>query len=108
MTPTIASLRIGRGIVASENGIDACLDQLGSLVSEMARARVETNVAAATGQRALARIAAAQLKLIEARADVIRAHEDLRRIAETADFPTDCPEETFTGAELDREAQIAA
>jgi hypothetical protein len=108
MTPTIASLRIGRGITASENSIDTLLAQLGNLVSEMAKARIETNVAAVTGQRALTRLAAAQMKLIEVRADVVRAHEDLRRIAESADFPTDCPEETFVGAELDQDVQLAA
>lgn len=92
MTPQIAALRIGRGLVASENGIDAVLAHTGELIATMTSARVETGSPAATGHRAIARVAAAQAKIVEARQDLIRAHEDLRRIAETADTPTECPE----------------
>ena len=108
MTPEIAALRIGRGLNASENGIDAVLGHVGALISEMAQARVATGSPAATGQRAIAFAAAAQAKIVEARQDLIRAHEQLRRIAETADTPTDCPdEEPIFGAELDGEREAA-
>ena len=92
MTPQIAALRIGRGLAASEDGIDAALAHTGELIATMTTARVETGSATATGHRAIARVAAAQAKLVGARQDLIRAHEDLRRIAETADTPTECPE----------------
>lgn len=91
MTPQIAALRIGRDLNASEDGIDQLIATTGSLLSTMTTARVETGSPAATGHRAIARIASAQAKLVEARMDFIRAHEDLRRIAETADTPMDCP-----------------
>lgn len=93
MTPQIAALRISRDMNVSENGIDQLIAATGNLLSTMTTARVETGSSAATGHRAIARVAAAQSKLVEARLDFIRAHEDLRRIAETADTPTECPEE---------------
>lgn len=91
MTPQIAALRIGRSLAASEDGIDGVLAQTGELIAAMTLARVQTGSPAATGHRAIARVAAAQAKLVEARQDLIRAHEDLRRLAETADTPTECP-----------------
>ena len=55
MTPQIAALRIGRGIVASENGIDTVIARTGELIATMTSARVETGSPAATGHRAIAR-----------------------------------------------------
>jgi hypothetical protein len=108
MTPQIAALRIGRSLNTSETTLDTLIAGMGSLMSEMAQARVATGSPAATGHRAIARIVAAQSKIVEARMDLIRAHEDLRRIAETADTPTDCPEEFLpTGAQLDGEREAA-
>ena len=94
MTPDIAAMRIGRGLTTSEDGIDTLLSNLGTLMAEMVAARVATGSPAATGHRAIARLAAAQSKIVEARQDLIRAHEDLRHIAETSGTPTECPEET--------------
>lgn len=91
MTPQIAAMRIAPRLTASEDGIDSLLSQLAELVGEISTARVATGSAAATGHRAIARAVAAQSKIVEARADLIRAHEDLRKIAETADIPNDCP-----------------
>lgn len=108
MNSQIAALRIGRGLTASELGIDGLLAELGKLACELATARVETAASVVTGHRAMARVVAAQAKVIEARSDLIRAHEDLRRIAETADMPTDCPDEAFTGAEIDDATRVAA
>lgn len=107
MTPQIAALRIGRSLTASEDSVDALLGQIAGLTGELTAARLATGAAAATGHRALARVAAAQIKMIEVRMDLIRAHQDLYRIAETADVPTDCPKETFTGAELESEREAA-
>lgn len=100
MTPQIAALRIGRGIIASENGIDAVIAEISALIGSMATARVETGQSAVTGHRAIARVAEAQSKLVGARQDLIRAHEDLRRIAETADTPTECPDWSKPSAEV--------
>jgi hypothetical protein len=105
MTPQIAALRIARSLTASEDGIDSVLAHVGTLTTDLTTARLATGLPAATGHRALARVASAQAKLVEARMDMIRAHEDLRRIAETADTPTDCPP---MGAELDAEHRAAA
>jgi len=93
MTPHVAALRIGRGLAASEDGVDSLLAELGGLLAAMTSARVETGAPAATGHRAIARVAAAQAKLVEARQDLIRAHQDLRRVAETAGTPTECPDD---------------
>ena len=100
MTPHVAALRIGRGLAASEDGVDAALAHTGELIAAMTSARVETGSPAAMGHRAIARVAAAQAKLVEARQDLIRAHEDLRRIAETADTPTECPDDIGGGVLL--------
>ncbi|MFN6934357.1 MAG: hypothetical protein ACK4NZ_04310, partial [Tsuneonella sp.] len=75
----------------SEDRADTLLGDLSVLMSEMVRARLATGAPAATGHRAIARLASAQSKIVEARQDLIRAHEDLRQIAETADTPTECP-----------------
>lgn len=91
MTPAIATLRIGRALNATEDSIDTTLAGIAALLGELVEARLAIETPAATGHRALARIAGAQLKVIEARADLIRAHEDLRRLAETSDMPTECP-----------------
>jgi len=107
MTPQIAALRIGRDLNSSEDGIDALLATMGSLLSNLTTARIATGSPAATGHRAIARVAAAQAKLVEVRMDLIRAHEDLRRIAETADTPMECPEE-WTGADLPEERREVA
>jgi hypothetical protein len=107
MTPQIAALRIGRRLNASENGIDTAISEIAALTGELASARLATGTPAATGHSALAFVAAAQAKLVEARRQMILAHEGLRRIAETADVPTDCPDEAFTSAELDNEREAA-
>ena len=92
MTPEVASLRIARSIRSVENDMDELLAKAGELLAEMARARVGTARAAAIGQRPLARVAAMQQSLIEARGEIVRAHGDLTRIAETMDIPRECPE----------------
>ena len=104
MTPQIAALRIGRSLLASENGIDSAIADTGTLMAHLTTARIATGQPAITGHRAIAKVAAAQAKMIAARQDLIRAHEDLRRIAETADTPTDCPEWTTAIEDEDRVA----
>lgn len=91
MTPEVAALRIQREISATEDGIDSALALVGTLITTLTTARIETGSPALTGHRAIVRASAGLTKLVDARQDVIRAHEDLRRIAETADTPMDCP-----------------
>lgn len=105
MTPDIAAMRLGRALVTAEDGTDRLLTDLSTLIAEMTNVRLATASPAATGHRAIARAAAAQAKLVGVRMDLIRAHEDLRRIAETADVPSECPP---MAAELEQDMQAAA
>lgn len=93
MTPEIAGLRISRSIKSVENGMDELLARSAELMAEMARVRVATQYVAHAGQRPMARIVAMQKSLIEARSDLVRAHSDLSKLAETMDIPFECPEE---------------
>ena len=105
MTPEIASMRIGRNIKSVEDDLDELLAKAGELLAELARARVATIGAAVHGQRPMARVAAMQKSLIEARSEIVRAHNDLSKLAETMDIPTDCPDQAHladdTGAGRD-------
>jgi hypothetical protein len=40
----------------------------------------------------MARVAAMQRSLIEARSELVRAHSDLSKLAETMDIPVRCPD----------------
>ncbi len=100
MTPEIASLRIGRSVKSVEDALDELLARSGDLLAEMARARVATAEAAGLGQRPLMRIAAMQSNLVAARSELVRAHGDLSRLAETMGIPVaGCPESAQLGAE---------
>ncbi|MCT2398847.1 hypothetical protein [Novosphingobium mangrovi (ex Huang et al. 2023)] len=92
MTPEIASLRLSRSIKSVEDGVDELLAKAGDLLAELARARVGTAHAAVHGQRPMARVAAMQQSLIAARSEIVRAHNDLSKLAETMDVPVTCPE----------------
>lgn len=110
MTPQIASLRIARSIKSVEDDMDELLAKSGELLAEMARARVSTANAAVLGQRPLARVAAMQKNLIDARSEIVRAHNDLSKLAETMDIPTECPESAALGgdaAEAERTGRAA-
>lgn len=100
----IAAMRIEREINSTEDALDAMIAQIGRLVGELGEARVATGTAAAVGHRAIARASSSLGKLVEARQDIVRAHEDLRKIAETADVPTECPDDWF----LTNTGQMAA
>ena len=92
-TKEVTAMRISRQIHALEDSIDLLLAQAGTLTSEMTHYRVETNLDANIGQRAITRVVELQGKLAEARMKAVGAHSDLKKIIETtADFPFDCPE----------------
>lgn len=92
MTPEIAGMRIARSIKSVENDMDELLAKAGELLAEVARARVSTLDAAVQGQRPLARFAAMQKSLVEARSELVRAHSDLSKLAESMDIAYQCPE----------------
>lgn len=82
MTTQIAALRITRELKQLEDAIDVAIAAQCALGMTLAQARVETDTPAVTGHVALMRLAKAGQALVTARADAIRAHEDLYRIGE--------------------------
>ena len=92
-TKEVAALRISRQIHALEDNLDLLLASAGSLMSEMTQFRVDADMDAIVGQKAITRVAELQRSLVEARMKAIGAHSDLKKIVETkADFPFTCPE----------------
>ncbi|MCJ2178119.1 hypothetical protein [Novosphingobium album (ex Hu et al. 2023)] len=108
MTPEIAGMRIARSIKSVENDMDELLAKAGELLAEVARARVSTLNAAVQGQRPLARFAAMQKCLVEARSELVRAHSDLSKLAESMDIAYQCPENAVLEEGLDGELQTLA
>lgn len=112
MTPEIAGMRIARTIRSVENDMDELLAKSSELLAEIARARVATEEAARLGQQPMARVAKLQQSLMDARLELVRAHRDLSKIAETMDIPIRCPEDAriadMAADEIDAEAAVAA
>ncbi|SFG14382.1 hypothetical protein SAMN05518801_10870 [Novosphingobium sp. CF614] len=102
MNSEIASMRIARSIKSVEDGMDELLAKSGELLTEMARARLATENAAVHGQRPLARVAAMQKSLVEARSELVRAHSDLSKLAETMDIAAECPETALLDGNMAR------
>lgn len=76
-----------------EDGVDMEIVQAAQLMALMADYRVEADMDAATGQKALARMADAQKHLIEARMKVVAAHASVADAFEVTNaFPFDCPD----------------
>lgn len=82
MTPEVAALRIIRDLKQFENTIDAAIAAQCALGATLAQARIDTESPAVTGHVAMMRLAKAGQMLIAARADAIRAHEDLYKVSE--------------------------
>lgn len=93
MDPQIAGMRIARSIRSVEDGMDELLAKSAELLAELARSRVATENAAVDGQRPLARMAAVQKNLVEARSELVRAHNDLSKLAESMDIAYQCPKQ---------------
>lgn len=94
MKMEVATMRVGREITDLEDNIDRAIAASASTLAELANARLATGTPVVTGHRAFTRLAEAQAKLVGARGDVIRAHEDLRQVVK-ADFPdANCPPST--------------
>lgn len=82
MTANVAALRIARDLKQLEDAIDAAIAAQCALGMTLAHARVETETPAVTGHVAFMRLAKAGQALVSARADAIRAHEDLYKVGE--------------------------
>ena len=70
-----------------EDGVDLEIGQAAQLMGQMVEYRIENDMDAATGQKALARMADAQKHLIEARMKVVAAHAS---VAEAFEVSTKC------------------
>lgn len=82
MTTEIAALRIARDLKQLEDAIDAAIAAQCALGATLAQARIDTDTPMVVGHVALMRLAKAGQLMIGARADTIRAHEDLYKVAE--------------------------
>lgn len=93
MQSNIFTMRIVRSLAQCEEGADRLLADTAGLLSEMVAARLETDAAFGTGQRALSRVVEAQKSVLAAQVDLMRAHADLLKIGqERGDIWTgDCP-----------------
>jgi hypothetical protein len=88
MTPDIAALRIARDLKQFEDALDTALAAQCALGATLAQARIDTDTPMVVGHVALMRLVKAGQTLIAARADAIRAHEELYKVAEErCDFP---------------------
>lgn len=78
----------------AEERIDDALIAVSALMTTIVTARREVDVPRSTGQATIMRVAKAQMSLIDASSNVLRAHTDLVKIGrETAgwDIHPDCP-----------------
>lgn len=98
-TQKVCAMRISRQIYSIEDKVDLLLAEVANLMSEMTRYRIDTDLDANIGQRAIlsrraiSRVADIQSKLIEARMRAVGAHSDIQKIIETTtDVPSICPE----------------
>lgn len=78
----LAAARIIREVPATEACLDDALIQVSTLIRTVVEARRDTGVAASTGQATIARLAKAQMALLTASSDVLRAHKDLAHLAQ--------------------------
>lgn len=78
----LAAARIAREVPATEACLDDALIQVSTLIRTVVQARRDTGVAASTGQATIARLAKAQMALLNASSDILRAHKDLSGLAQ--------------------------
>ena len=78
----VAALRITRDLKLLEDALDRAIAAQCALGATLAQARIDTDTPLVSGHVALMRLAKAGLNLIAARADTIRAHEDLFKVGQ--------------------------
>ena len=76
-----AAAQIAREVPVTEACLDDALIQVSTLIKTLVQARRDTGVAASTGQATIARLAKAQMALLNVSSDVLRAHKDLSGLA---------------------------
>lgn len=93
MTQDTKAKAISAAMHELEDGVDLEIGQAANLMSQLIEYRLENDMDAATGQKALTRMADAQKHLIEARMKVVAAHAS---VAEAFEVTTgnifDCPD----------------
>ena len=89
-----ATKRIQQGVPRAEASIDQAMADLTNLMTVLVNARLETSVPAATGQATIRRLSKAHTAMLEASGEVLRAHDELLKIArEHAGFDIhECPD----------------
>jgi len=94
MTVAAATARLAREMPVTETAIDDALVASASLLLTAATARRDTGVRAVETHSALLRISKLNQTLIEASAEAVRAHTQLRKLhQEVTDGPADdCPD----------------
>ena len=94
MSPQVAVARITREMKALEDAIDLVLARKNALVAEFTQARIDLQASAHSGHVAMMRLANVEKFAMSARADAIRAHEDLYQLGrERGDLPMEKPPE---------------
>lgn len=100
--------KLSEEVPAAEKRIDDAIVAVSTLIATMVNARHEVDVPAATGQTTLLRVAKAQMSLIDASSNVLRAHTDLVKIGQEKagwDIHPDCPK--TEGSDVRRLAAVA-
>lgn len=93
MTQDTKANAISAAMHGLEDGVDLEIGQAANLMSQLIEYRLENDMDAATGQKALTRMADAQKHLIEARMKVVAAHASVAEAFEvTNERPFDCPD----------------
>lgn len=76
----IAAQQINEQLMTTERAIDAAVTEAAALAACMPRARMDANIAAEVGHAALQRSAAAIAALIQARGEIVAAHQELAAV----------------------------
>ena len=83
-----AAREIAEQLIAAERAIDNAVAQVAALTACMPLARMEANIAANVGHEALVRTAGSMTSLIDARREIIAAHEALAEAKELVGLRT--------------------
>ncbi|MWV27007.1 hypothetical protein [Aurantiacibacter rhizosphaerae] len=97
-----AGRRVAANLAAAEDLANQTLHAHATLMQSMMDVRTQTDVAPYEGMTAVMRVQSAMSKLVEAQADIAKAHKSLRddftRITAVPDDGTRCPTEKYIGA----------
>lgn len=100
------SAKLTEEVPNAEERIDDALIAVSALITTIVSARREIDVPRSTGQSTIIRVAKAQMSLIDASSNVLRAHTDLVKIGQEKagwDIHPDCPK-----AQAEKPLRLAA